>query len=154
MSRLNTLRVRFALGIAGLLLAILIVFGTYVYLNMASSLGAALDDSLQLSGIQAIAAADIDHDQLAISDGIPATTALTELRARGLTIRFLRLNGTILQATGAYRRVPVLVNSTTAATQGHATFTTIRVPSEQTSLRIYTAPIIKGEKVMGIVQIA
>ena len=96
--RHNTLRVRFALWIAGLLLTALVLFGGVVNLSMASGLAGSVDDSLQVSTAQAIAAV-VDNGQLA--DGLPLTPAITTLNERGLTIR-------ILEAVGLYRGLPIL----------------------------------------------
>ena len=53
MKRLSTLRARFALWTAGLLLVALSAFGLYVYGNMARGLAAAVDDTLTLSALTA-----------------------------------------------------------------------------------------------------
>ena len=53
--RYNTIRVRFALWTAGLLITALIGFGMFVYLILGSELARSVDDSLQLSAAQAIA---------------------------------------------------------------------------------------------------
>ena len=51
MKRFSTLRIRFALWIAGLLLAALIVFGAFVYLSLSSSLKAGVAVWYNSSGV-------------------------------------------------------------------------------------------------------
>ena len=74
--RYNTIRVRFALWTAGLLITALIGFGIFVYIILGSELTRSVDDSLQLSAAQAIAAA-VDNGQVSVSDGVPEPSALT-----------------------------------------------------------------------------
>jgi heavy metal sensor kinase len=149
--RVKTLRVRFALWVAGLLLVALIAFGGFVYLSMAHSLASAVDESLQLSVSQAIAAVNIEDGQIAFGDSIPEPG---DLRGRRLTIRILDLRGQVLQAAGAYRNLPVDPPSLTAALQRQPAFATLRDSSSQETIRICTAPIIENEQVIGIVQVA
>src|SRR5437868_8475664 len=100
MKRFSTLRARFALWVAGLLLVALLAFGALVYVSLSSSLQAGVDDSLQLSAAQANAAVNIEDGELAIADGIPETPALSGLQDRGFTIRVLNAAGQVLQAVG------------------------------------------------------
>ena len=67
MKLLNTLRVRFALWIAGLMLIVLVLFGTFVYFSMHQGLANSVDDSLRLSTSQAIAAVNIENGQINFS---------------------------------------------------------------------------------------
>jgi hypothetical protein len=92
-----TLRVRFALWVAALLLAALVIFGAFVYFSLAQGLATALDDSLRLSASQAIAAVNIENGQINFSDSIPESGGIAEeLRGRGLTIRIFDTAGQIL----------------------------------------------------------
>ena len=47
MRRLKTLRARFALWIAGLLLIVLAAFGAWVYISLRQGLLSSIDDSLR-----------------------------------------------------------------------------------------------------------
>lgn len=151
--RFNTLRVRFALWTAGLLIAALIAFGVFVYLIMASELARAVDDSLQLSAAQAIAAA-VDNGQISVSDGVPEPSAITSLHDRGFTIRILGLDGATLKALGEYRTLPVNEMSLAAARQRHTKFETIIEPSQQEPVRFYTAPVVTHNQVIAVIQVA
>ncbi len=151
--RYNTLRVRFALWTAGLLLTALIFFGVFVYIIMASELARSVDDSLQLSAAQAITAA-VDNGQISVSDGVPESSAITSLQDRGVTIRILSLDGAILKALGQYRGLPVGELNLASAQKKNARFETLIEPSQREPVRFYTAPIIVENRVIAIIQVA
>ena len=94
MTHFSTLRVRFAFWVAILLLGALIVFGVFVYVSLSRSLHASVDDSLQLSAAQAIAAVNVENGELSISDSIPETSAIAGLRG-GRTLPVTRAWGLI-----------------------------------------------------------
>ncbi|MBA3868049.1 MAG: HAMP domain-containing protein [Anaerolineae bacterium] len=150
--RYNTIRVRFALWTAGLLITALVGFGIFVYLILGSELARSVDDSLQLSAAQAITAA-VDNGQISVSDGVPEPSALTSLHDRGFTIRIFGLDGTILKAIGAFS--DLTVNSLDAATiqKHHTRFDTVIEPVQQEPVRFYTAPIVVNNRVIAIIQV-
>ncbi len=63
MERLKTLRVRFALWMAGLLLTALMLFGLFVYANMSRSLARAVDETLRLTALQLIAEVEAEGSE-------------------------------------------------------------------------------------------
>jgi heavy metal sensor kinase len=154
MKRFNTLRVRFALWVAGLLLVALIAFGVFVYTSLARGLAASIDDSLQLSAVQTMAAVNIEDGQISISDSMPETSAIAGLREHGLTIRVLSTTGQIIQAVGPYRALPVVATSIDNALQRQPSFATVIEPAKPESIRFYTAPIDENGQIIGIVQVA
>jgi heavy metal sensor kinase len=154
MKRFKTLRMRFALWVALLLLAVLTFFGAFVYSSLARSLSSAVDDLLRLSASQAIAAVNIENGQINFSDSIPEGTAAADLVEHGLTIRILDLKGNVLQAFGPYRAAKVEPSALTAANAGQTTFGTMIDPQEGDSVRFYTAPIIENNQLVGVVQVA
>ncbi|MGQ0605185.1 MAG: two-component sensor histidine kinase, partial [Anaerolineales bacterium] len=83
MQRLKTLRVRFALWTALLLLAVLATFGVYVYGSLASGLSAAIDEALALSASQVGAALDLETGQFAVPDSFAEEPEIVSLLARG-----------------------------------------------------------------------
>jgi heavy metal sensor kinase len=149
--RVRTLRVRFALWIAGLLLVALIAFGVFVYLSMARSLVGAVDESLQLSAAQAIAAVNVEDGQISFSDSIPAQDGF---QGRGLAIRILDPSGQVQQAAGSYRSLPVDQSSLTAALQRHPLFATLRDPTSHDLIRVHTTPMVENDRVIAIIQVA
>ena len=115
MKRLKTLRVRFALWTAGLLLAALTAFGGFIYFSFAQSLYTARDNTLQLNAEQTIATLDNEDGTIHLSNEFsPGNTgeantgeANTEeakkeeaRRERGLTLFLYDPVGTLLQSSG------------------------------------------------------
>ena len=82
MKRLSTLRARFALWTAGLLLVALSAFGLYVYGNMARGLAAAVDDTLTLSASQISSDLDIVNGQLILADRLAEDPAEPRVSSR------------------------------------------------------------------------
>lgn len=148
--RVKTLRVRFALWVAGLLLAAMMVFGSFVYVSMAHSLAGAIDDSLELGIAQALAAVHVKDGVVSFQDSIPQPR---DLRERGLTIRVLDQRGQVQQAVGPYGHLPMDASSLSAALRGESTFVTQRDATSHESIRVRTAPIVVGDRVLGIVQV-
>jgi heavy metal sensor kinase len=149
-----TLRVRFALWVAGLLLAVLAAFGTFVYLNLKQGLEASVDDSLRLSALQAIASINLEDGQIDFGDPLLASAPSQELQERGLTLRILDLAGQVRQASGAYRALPVDSRSLVAARAGQSAFATVDDPAGKDPVRVYTVPIVENGQWGGFVQVA
>ena len=136
--RLNTLRVRFALWVSGLVALVLIAFGAFMYARLSQGLYSSIDDSLSLSAAQAIAAVNIENGAINFTDSIPEETT-ADLSARGLTIRVLDPSGQVVQAVGPYRGLPVDVTSLHATQQQQSAYTDVRGPTNET-VRFFTAP--------------
>jgi signal transduction histidine kinase len=152
MRRIKTLRFRFALWVIGLLVIVLIAFGAFMYVSLAQGLFSSIDDSLQLSATQAIAAVNIENGAINFSDSIPEETT-ANLQARGLTIRVLDATGQVIQAVGPYRSLPVDGISLRAAQQLQPAYANVPGPGHET-VRFYTAPILDNQHVIGLVQVA
>ena len=145
MERLKTLRVRFALWTSGLLLAILIVFGFYVYESMMRGLSATIDHSLTLNASQVAAGLNIDQGQLTLSDSLIEDPENADLRGRGFTIRILSPQGDPLQEFGPYRGLPLQLDQS---------FTTYKDLASNTTIRIYNQPVYDNNQFVAIVQVA
>lgn len=151
MKRLKTLRVRFALWTASLMLIVLVLFGIFVYISMRQGLANSIDDSLKLSTSQAIAAVNNENGQINFSDILPEGSA-ADLQERGLTIRILSLGGKALQSVGPYRNLVVDSKSIQNATTGISSFSTIN-SSDTDPIRVYTAPIMENQNFLGVIQV-
>ncbi|MBA4383337.1 MAG: two-component sensor histidine kinase [Anaerolinea sp.] len=151
MKRFKTLRMRFTLWIAGLMLLVLVIFGTFVYISLRQGLANSIDDSLKLSTSQAIAAVNIENGQINFSDSLPENST-TELRERGLTIRVLKPNGQLIESVGPYQNLGVDNTTIQIAAAGNSSFSTIYF-NESNPIRIYTAPIFENGKLVGIIQV-
>ena len=154
MSRLKTLRVRFALGTAGLLLIVLLAFGVLVYFGMARGLIATIDDSLRLNATQAIAGVNSEDASLNSLDGLMDNLEGVDISESGFTFRVLDSKGQILQEIGAYKTLPIPYTQFTDALQKQITVITLPEPDNGDSLRVYLAPIIQDNQVIGVIQVA
>ena len=145
MERLKTLRVRFALWISGLLLAILVIFGFYVYESMMRGLSDTIDNSLTINASQAAAGLNIDNGKLILSDSLTEGPENADLRGHGFTIRILSPQGQLFQEFGPYRGLPVSLNQS---------FATYKDPASNTTIRIYNQPVYDNNQFIAIVQVA
>lgn len=156
MRRASTLRARFALWTAGLLLAALLLFGGFVYLSMRQGLLDALDDSLQLSASQAVSGGEdvsIEHGVVPLPDNLTESDTATTLRERGLTIRVLNGDGTVRQVTGAYRALPVVAAMLDTSRQTPS-YTTVTDATSGDAVRVYTVSARESGVAIGLVQVA
>ena len=153
MKRLKTLRVRFALWTAGLLLAALVLFGLFVYANMSHSLGTAVDERLRLIVIQLAEEADVRNGELVFIEDPLEDAQYTRLREQGFSIRVLNLAGQPLQDYGPYRDLPQPQADLTVPNQP-GEFTTITDPASQDPVRVYTSPVVEENQIVGILQVA
>jgi heavy metal sensor kinase len=145
MMRIKTLRVRFALWTSSLFLAVLTVFGVYVYFSMASGLSAEIDNSLTLNASQIAAGLNIDNGKLILSDSLTEAPENADLRGRGFTIRILTPQGTPLQEFGSFHNLPTSLDQS---------FTTFSDPATNIYVRIYNQPVYDNNQFVAIVQVA
>lgn len=149
-----TLRVRFALWVAGLLIVTLVGFGGLVYVNLAHDLYTALDDALQLSASQALAAVDNENGKLNFADSVPESSLATQgLRERGITIRFFDVQGYPIASFGPYAALPLQPEALAAASEQHAIFSTTTFPGDNDAFRFYTMPVVEEGQYVGILQV-
>lgn len=150
----HTLRFRFALWVAGLLLVVLVGFSAFVYFNLRLSLLAGIDDTLRLSASQTIATSNLQNGEVNFANRLPGGLAGSGLQERGLTIRILDPNGGLLEAFGPFQDLPVNTTSMAAASRRQAIFFTLTDPAEGDPVRLYTEPIIENGQLVGVVQVA
>lgn len=153
MQRFSTLRARFALWIAALILVVLAAFGVFVYVALAQGLVASLDASLQISATQAIAAVNVEDGQIRFNDSIPSSSA-ADLQERGFTIRVLDPQGAPIQAFGRFRNEPIDAAAVAAARAGRSTFASITTTAIEDGARWYTTPIVVNGQRVGVLQVA
>jgi len=149
----RTLRFRFALWVALLLLVVLAVFSVFVYTNLKHSLLKAVDDSLRLTASQASTTANIQNGQINFSESLPEGSSVTDLQERGLTIRILSPAGNQLEGFGPFSDLPVSAESLAAAAAHQSIFFTLNEPGESDPVRFYSVPIIENNALVGIVQV-
>ena len=149
MSFFKTLRARFALWTAGLLLIALLLFGLFVYGYMARSLRANVDDALHSAATQLID--EGLRGELLILDDLVEDPQYVQLNEQGLSVRLLSLEGKPLQSYGPYTTWPSPAPATLAS-EGELT-TLVDAPSRDT-VRIFTIPVIKRGERLSTLQIA
>lgn len=154
MERFKTLRFRFALWVALLVLVAFAAFGVFVYFSLARDLAAAIDDSLRLSSTQAIAAINYEDGRINFTDSLPENSPAATLRARGLTIRILSTTGILIGGFGNYRDVPIPPETISTSQRNESIFATFADSSNNNSIRLYSAPIIEEGQQVGIIQVA
>ena len=150
----RTLRFRFALWTAALLLGAMAVFGTAVYFNMARGLAASIDDSLSLNAAQAIAALEVENGRLELPEGFTEGPEHAELTAHGFTYHLLDADGKVLGEFGSERALPPDPDSQEIALEQRAAFTTVSSLSGGDDVRVHTVPIVHDNELIGIVQVA
>ncbi len=153
MKHLRTLRVRFSLWTAGLLLAALALFSAYVYIRMAQSLVDSVDSALRLAVSQVVAEVDIAEGQLVSVDELLEDIPNTPLIEHGFSFRLLNGAGQTLQEYGPYQALPQPEVNFTAADQP-GMFTTFTDAKTQHAVRVYTAPMVEANQVLGTIQVA
>jgi heavy metal sensor kinase len=153
MKRLRTLRVRFALWTAGLLLAALTLFSTFVYIRMAQSLADSVDRALMLASSQVVSEVDVANGELVPIDELLEDIPNSPLIEQGFSFRLLDGTGQTLQEYGPYRPLPAPgVNFTASNRPG--VFTTFTDAATQRPVRVYTTPIVEADRVVGTIQVA
>jgi len=147
MKRLRTVRGRFALWTAGLLLVGLSIFGFYVYQSMARRLAAGVDESLTLVGAQVVAGLDIVNDRLVSSESFPEEPENVDLLRRGYTVWVIRPEGRVIHAFGPYQHLALLSGGTAA-------FSTRADPETGDAVRVHVVPVPGEARQVAAVQVA
>jgi heavy metal sensor kinase len=153
MNRLKTLRVRFALWTAGVLLASSVLFGLFAYASMSYSLATAVDENLQVTALELMSEVEIRNGEPVFIENPIQDPQYTRLREQGFSVRVLNLAGQPVQAYGPYRDLPRLQIDLTIPNQP-GEFTTISSPGRRDSVRVFTSPVVKADQMVGLLQVA
>lgn len=150
----RTLRVRFALWVAQLLLLGLVISGILVYLLLAYNLRNSLDDALRIQASQVSAVAEVDNGKLKFSEPLSEenTTLATQSRDRNLSIFVYNQAGKLIQQVGGALVHPDFLPNPFNQTQD--SFVTITLTDTEHAVRVYAAPILDQGTVVGFVQVA
>ncbi len=149
----RTLRFRFALMTAGLLLLALVGFGAFVYGNMASSLSASVNEALRLNAAQALTAVEVEDGQLDLPDSFVQGPDTANIRRQNYVLRILGPDGRVLRDYGAHPSLPVTAESVAAAQRGEASFATVTDPTSGDTVRLYTVSIAARGQTVGMYQV-
>ncbi len=143
--KINTLRLRFALWTALLILLALVTFGIYVYFSMARGLYAALDDALQVSAAQIIAGLNVDNGNLALPDSLSEPPE-EGVPSAGFSVRVLTSDGQVIEQSGVYALQMPPVSP--------ANMSSFYTDLPGTNGRVYTTPITDNDALVAFVQVA
>ncbi|MCK6626505.1 MAG: ATP-binding protein [Anaerolineae bacterium] len=149
----QTLRARFALWTATLLLAALLLFSIFIYIRTAQNLTDVVDGELKLAASQVTAEMDIPDGEIVPLDDFLKNMPNPSLLEQGFSFRALDLAGQIFQQYGPYQALPQPQTQFTTPNQP-GIFTTLTDAATRHPLRIYTAPIVQdNQQVVGVIQV-
>jgi heavy metal sensor kinase len=151
MKQLKTLRARFAIWTAGLLLITLAVSGLLEYVSLSNGLYQAEDDLLRLSAAQVMKVINYDNGRIVTSDNISDSPATMESRERGISIQVLNQDGQVVQSTGTYDFNQSIDKSAVRATPY---FNTQPEPATSIPVRVYYSPLLQDGQVVGTIRVA
>ena len=150
MTRLKTVRVRFALGTAGLLLVVLSAFGLYIYESMARRLVTSIDGSLELVAAQVIAGLEFDDKGPVFPEPFGDEPENVDLRQRGFTVWVLAPEGEVLSAFGRDQGISLSLESGPPAPD----LATMVDASGGDPVRLYSLPVTEDTRRVAIVRVA
>jgi heavy metal sensor kinase len=153
MNRLKTLRVRFALWTAGVLLVSSVLFGMFVYASISYSLATAVDENLQVTALDLMSEVEIRNGAPIFIENPIQDPQYIRLREQGFSTRVLNLAGQPMQAYGPYSDLPQPQIDVTISNQA-GEFTTISSPGGRDSVRVYTSPVVRADQVVALLQVA
>lgn len=154
MKHLKTLRVRFALWTAALLLAVLTLFSFFIYIRTAQSLADTVDSELRLAASQAAAELDIQDKEVVPIDDFFKDMPNLSLREHGFSFRIVDSAGQMFQEYGPYQALLQPQVDFTASDQP-GVFATFTDPATRHQVRVYTEPILQdNQQIVGQIQVA
>lgn len=153
MIHVRTLRVRFALWTAGLLLVALALFGLFVFANMSRSLSAGVDETLRFTALQLIAEVEVHGNDLIFIESFMEDPQYAQLREQGLSVRLFNLDGQPVQAFGPYQDLPQPQGAPINPDQP-GEFITLTDPGSRDPVRVYSVHVVEGGKGVGTLQVA
>jgi heavy metal sensor kinase len=150
----RSLRTRFGLTAAILVLIAVILLCSFVYVVVARGLRNSLDEALRVSGSLAASTVGTTDGTLILGDSFPDTnTQLDALRAQGTTVRYLNAKGEILGGFGLGWNSPPELNGLKGAEAGQAVFSQSTDRETDRDYRVYTVPIRAAGMLAGFVQV-
>jgi heavy metal sensor kinase len=151
---LRSLRTRFGLWVAVLVLVAVIVFGGFVYASVERGMRSSLADSLRVSASVVASTVEVRNGQMVLDDTLPSTDPDFEgLRAQGTTVRYVDPKGAIVTGFGpAWDSAPNPVDLT-AVQSGAPRFSESSDPVKDRDYLVYTVPVMEGPSVAGYIQV-
>ena len=140
--RVRSLRTRFGIAVAVLMILALWLFGTYVYITVEHNLRRSLDDSLEVSASQAAATVTPSGSNLVLGESTPdSNSALEPLLLENYTVRYLDASGKQLGGFGPMLAYPLDLKTLQRAMSGDDQFSTVSEPKTDRDYREYTVAV-------------
>jgi signal transduction histidine kinase len=151
--RVHSLRTRFGLWVAALLLVALAVYGTVVYLQVHRVLLGSFDDSLRVSASLAASDVTVAEGGLVVEESMAEVNLELEvLLAQGDTIKYLDTDGSTITGFGAWESLPLDPAALAAVQGGRSAFSHTADSAGGRDYRVYTMPLVRDGSVVGFVQ--
>ena len=141
----RSIRTRFALGSAVLVVGLLAAFGVMFYVFLSRSLAGELD--LSLADSAARTGAGLQVVSGTIVPPVPGKPA-DMYEEGGPTVIVLSATGQVLEVDGSFSQVSLPPRGTGAA----GSFVTLSLPGASAPLRVYSLAVVRGGEVVGWVQ--
>ncbi|MFH0915630.1 MAG: HAMP domain-containing sensor histidine kinase [bacterium] len=152
--RTPSLRTRFGLWVAALVLVALALFSTYVYIDVGRGLRSGLDDSLRVSAALAASTITAADGKLVLGESMRENNnELEALLAQGNTVRYMDANGAVVGGFGQLLDMPPDTTDLTPVKNGGPIFSSVTDPEEDSDYRAYTSPLFEGPTLAGFVQV-
>lgn len=153
--RIRTLRARFGLWAAALVLLAVVILGIFVYLDVSRNLRSSLDEALRVSASLAASTTGTRGSQMTLGNSLPETNkALNSILAEGTTVRYLSAEGKLLDGFGSSRDQQPDMNGVRAARSGQPAFSEVGDEDRDGGYFIaYTLPVLHNSVVVGFVQV-
>jgi heavy metal sensor kinase len=151
---LRSLRTRFGLWVAVLVLVAVVVFGGFVYVSVGRGMRGSLADSLRVSASVVLSTVDIKNGKMVVDESLPTTDPDFEgLRAQGTTVRYVDTGGKVVAGFGpAWDSAPDFV-ALTSVQNGEPRFSEASDPVKDRDYLVYTVPVMAQGTVAGYIQV-
>ena len=152
--RRPSLRTRFGLWVAALVLVAVVLFGSFVYVDVGRGLRRGLDDSLRVSATLVASTVDASDGTLLLRESLPENNSeLEALRTQGNTVRYLAADGTVLGGFGLGWNSPPDRASLAAAQKAGPGFSDFTNSTEDKDYRVFTLALFDTGAISGFVQV-
>jgi len=148
----QTIRFRFGLWVAGLVVLVLAVLALVVFASLSKKLYELLDESLRLSASEAVAAMDVENNRIVLTNG-SMNEISSALREKGYSLRLIDgatstvLTFGVMPPWGTGEKGALLTENLTSG------FETYKEPGGF-NLRVYTTLVREQGRTIGILQVA
>ena len=152
--RTRSLRTRFGLWVAVLVMVAVAALGAYVFIDVGRWLRGTLDDSLRVDASVAAATVTSANGALVLGKSTPdVNSELQVLVAEGDTVTYLDATGAVLGGFGLSRKVASNAGTLAAARTRGSVFSNAEDGTSDRDCRVYTVPVTADGATVGYVQV-